>query len=69
MNSSAATDRATLERFARHGISADRLILEGGSPRAEYFAAYNRIDIALSRSVPGRHDHRRRCGWACRCSA
>jgi len=24
------------------------LILEGRSPRSEYFAAYNRIDIALS---------------------
>ncbi|WP_175995376.1 tetratricopeptide repeat protein [Burkholderia vietnamiensis] len=40
--------QVTVERFARHGISADRLILEGGSPRAEYFAAYNRIDIGLS---------------------
>ncbi|MBR8225004.1 tetratricopeptide repeat protein [Burkholderia ambifaria] len=41
-------NRATLERFARHGIGAQQLILEGGSPRAEYFNAYNRIDIALS---------------------
>ncbi|AJY12322.1 tetratricopeptide repeat protein [Burkholderia dolosa] len=41
-------NRATLERFARHGIDAQRLILEAGSPRAEYFGAYNRIDIALS---------------------
>ncbi|HHY6931095.1 TPA: tetratricopeptide repeat protein [Burkholderia ambifaria] len=41
-------NRATLERFARHGIGAEQLILEGGSPRAEYFNAYNRIDIALS---------------------
>ncbi|KUZ15973.1 hypothetical protein WI69_07390 [Burkholderia diffusa] len=40
--------QATLDRFARHGVRADRLILEGGSPRAEYFDAYNRIDIALS---------------------
>ncbi|OXI91810.1 glycosyltransferase [Burkholderia sp. AU33423] len=39
---------ATVARFARHGIGADRLILEGGSPRAEYFDAYNRIDVALS---------------------
>ncbi|CAM2164054.1 protein O-GlcNAc transferase [Burkholderia latens] len=38
----------TVERFARHGIDEQRLILEGGSPRAEYFDAYNRIDIALS---------------------
>ncbi|KWE51766.1 hypothetical protein WL76_17800 [Burkholderia ubonensis] len=41
-------NQTTLDRFARHGIGADRLILEGGSPRAEYFGAYNRIDIALS---------------------
>ena len=41
-------NRATLERFARHDIGAHQLILEGGSPRAEYFNAYNRIDIALS---------------------
>ncbi|MFP3559619.1 glycosyltransferase, partial [Paraburkholderia sp. SIMBA_049] len=41
-------NRATLERFARHGIGAQQLILEGGSPRAEYFNAYNRIDVALS---------------------
>jgi len=41
-------NRATLERFARHGIGSHQLILEGGSPRAEYFNAYNRIDIALS---------------------
>ncbi|MCR4471075.1 tetratricopeptide repeat protein [Burkholderia sp. SCN-KJ] len=40
--------RMTVERFARHGIGEERLILEGGSPRAEYFNAYNRIDIALS---------------------
>ena len=38
---------ATTARFARHGIDADRLILEGGSPRAEYFGAYHRIDVAL----------------------
>ncbi|AXF19218.1 glycosyltransferase [Burkholderia pyrrocinia] len=41
-------NQATRARFARHGIGAERLILEAGSPRAEYFAAYNRIDIALS---------------------
>ena len=49
---------ATAARFARHGIDADRLILEGGSPRAEYFGAYHRIDVALARSRTGRHDHR-----------
>ena len=39
---------AVLERFSCHGITADRLILEGASPRAEYLASYNRMDIALS---------------------
>ncbi|WP_245753371.1 O-linked N-acetylglucosamine transferase, SPINDLY family protein [Paraburkholderia sartisoli] len=38
----------TLRRFAAHRIDASRLILEGRSPRAEYLAAYNRVDIALS---------------------
>ncbi len=44
----APTREATIERFAKRGIDASRLILEGRSPRGEYFAAYNRIDIALS---------------------
>lgn len=39
---------ATVERFAAHGIAADRLLLEGPSPRDEYLAAYNRVDISLS---------------------
>ncbi|WP_175923751.1 tetratricopeptide repeat protein [Burkholderia latens] len=39
---------ATAARFARHGIDASRLLFDGASPRAEYFAAYNRIDVALS---------------------
>ncbi|SEJ94358.1 tetratricopeptide repeat protein [Paraburkholderia diazotrophica] len=38
----------TIERFARHGIDASRLILEGESSRVEYLEAYNRLDIALS---------------------
>lgn len=42
------TVRDTLrERFVRHGIATDRLILQGPSDRAGYFATYNRIDIAL----------------------
>jgi predicted O-linked N-acetylglucosamine transferase (SPINDLY family) len=36
-----------LERFARRGVGAERLTLEGLSPRREYLEAYNRIDIAL----------------------
>jgi protein O-GlcNAc transferase len=39
---------ATLARFAALGIDAGQLVMEGVSPRAEYLAAYNRVDIALS---------------------
>jgi len=39
---------ATFARFSAHGIDARRLILEGRSPRSEYFAAYRKVDIALS---------------------
>ena len=42
------TRETTLARFAGRGIGASRLTLEGRSPRADYLAAYNRIDIALS---------------------
>jgi predicted O-linked N-acetylglucosamine transferase (SPINDLY family) len=34
-------------RFASHGVAAERLLFEGPSTRAEYFAAHDRIDIAL----------------------
>ena len=37
-----------LSKFAAFDIAADRLILEGGSPRAEYLKCYGRVDIALS---------------------
>jgi len=44
-------DRETASRFlqqlAAEGISADRVQLEGRSPRADLLAAYNRVDIAL----------------------
>ncbi len=36
-----------IARFARHGIGVERLRLEGESPRADYLAAYNEVDIAL----------------------
>jgi predicted O-linked N-acetylglucosamine transferase (SPINDLY family) len=39
---------ATLARFAAHGIGADRIVMEGPSPRADYLAAYNRVDVSLS---------------------
>ncbi|KAA0083844.1 O-linked N-acetylglucosamine transferase, SPINDLY family protein [Trinickia soli] len=44
----AAQRAATLARFAAHGVAADRLVMEGPSPRADYLAAYNRVDISLS---------------------
>ncbi len=39
---------SVISRFASHGISADRLMLEGKSSREEYLACYNRVDIGLS---------------------
>lgn len=43
----ASVRRSIADRFAAKGIGADRLILEGSSPRVDYLAAYNRMDIAL----------------------
>ena len=43
----AVTRRRAIERFAVHGISADRLMLEKPASRLDLLAAYNRIDIAL----------------------
>lgn len=37
----------TLERFAARGLGGQRLISEGPTPRADYLAAYRRVDIAL----------------------
>jgi predicted O-linked N-acetylglucosamine transferase (SPINDLY family) len=37
----------TLARFAVHGIGPERLMLEESSPPADYFTAYNRVDVAL----------------------
>ncbi len=43
----AAMRATTRQRFASQGIAAERLLLEGTSPRADYLAAYHRVDIAL----------------------
>ncbi len=43
----ASVRESIVDRFAAHGIDEDRLLLEGASPRAQYLAAYNRVDIAL----------------------
>lgn len=37
----------TVERFAVHGVAAERLMLEGAESREKYFEAYHRVDIAL----------------------
>ena len=39
---------ATRRRFAACGITPDRLILEGSSPRAKMLEAYDRLDIILA---------------------
>jgi len=36
-----------INRFAGYGVSKDRLLLEGRSPRLEYLRAYNLVDIVL----------------------
>ncbi len=43
----AVTRQETLQRFARHGIDANRLLFEGSSSYENYLGAYARIDIAL----------------------
>lgn len=43
----ASTRQLLIDRFARHGISAERLILEGVSPRQQYLETYHRVDIGL----------------------
>ena len=37
-----------LSQFALHGITKDRLLLEGESNRQEYLECYHRVDVALS---------------------
>jgi predicted O-linked N-acetylglucosamine transferase (SPINDLY family) len=44
---SAAVRAQVLARFQDHAIPAHRLVLEGPSTRAEYLAAYGRVDIGL----------------------
>ena len=43
----AAIDDSVRAQFQAHGIAAQRLRIEGRSPRAQYLAAYNEVDIAL----------------------
>jgi protein O-GlcNAc transferase len=43
----ASNRTALLERFARYGIAAERLTLEGGTDHFEFLGTYDRVDIAL----------------------
>jgi predicted O-linked N-acetylglucosamine transferase (SPINDLY family) len=43
----AAVRQQVLDRFARHGIGAQRLRLQPAQTRADYLAAYAQVDIAL----------------------
>jgi len=43
----ASTQKSVMESFAAHYINCDRLIFESYVPRADYLAAYQRVDIAL----------------------
>ncbi|ALJ37103.1 tetratricopeptide repeat protein [Azospirillum brasilense] len=40
--------QALRDQFAAHGVAANRLRMEGKTPRADYFNSHNRIDLALS---------------------
>jgi protein O-GlcNAc transferase len=43
----ASNRAALLGRFARYGISADRLTLEGGAEHYDFLRGYDRVDVAL----------------------
>ena len=43
----ASNRAALLERFGRHGITDERLLLEGGAEHFEFLRTYDRIDVAL----------------------
>ena len=43
----ASVRQSVIERFALHGIDAERLILEGPVPRADYLTPFQRVDMAL----------------------
>jgi predicted O-linked N-acetylglucosamine transferase (SPINDLY family) len=43
----ASNRRSMAARFARHGLSADRLILQGGAEHFEFLRGYAEVDVAL----------------------
>lgn len=42
-----AVARDVVQRFARHGVAPERVVLQGGSPHRDLLAAYGEMDIAL----------------------
>ena len=42
------TRKKVIEKYAKCGISSERLILEGNSSREKYLETYNQVDISLS---------------------
>jgi len=42
-----SAQQATVARFVAHGIDPGRILVEGFTPRADYLANYQRVDIAL----------------------
>ena len=43
----ASNRAALLGRFARYGVAADRLTLEGGAEHYDFLRSYDRVDVAL----------------------
>ncbi len=43
----ASNRAALLGRFARYGVSAERLTLEGGAEHFDFLCGYDRVDVAL----------------------
>jgi protein O-GlcNAc transferase len=43
----ASNRAALLGRFARHGVTAERLTLEGGAEHFDFLRSYDRVDVAL----------------------
>ncbi len=43
----ASVQQSVAERFAVHAVDAERLILQGQVPRADYLKSFQRVDIAL----------------------
>ena len=55
--------QALRDRFAAHGIAANRVRMEGESPRAEYLAGHGRIDIAVDTTPFGGGTTTAECLW------